>query len=54
MSYETTPNEMTDKLFHAIPCHFVVGFLPLLSSLPGITPRKSQPDAPKNHRRRKQ
>ncbi len=54
MSHEITRNETTDKLFRAIPCHYVVGFLPLLSSLSGLAPCQSQTDASKNHRRRKQ
>lgn len=54
MKHEITRNEMTDKLFRAIPSHFVVGFLPLLSSLSGLATRESQPDTSKNHRRRKQ
>jgi hypothetical protein len=54
MKREITQNELTDKLFHAIPSHFAVGFLPLLSSLSGMTPRQSQTDASKNHQRRKQ
>jgi hypothetical protein len=54
MKREPTRNEPTDKLFHEIPCHFVVGFLPLLSTLSGLTPGQSQTDASKNHQGRKQ
>jgi hypothetical protein len=54
MRHEITRNETTDKLFRAIPSHYVVGFLPLLSSLSGLTPCQSQTDASKNHRRRQQ
>ncbi len=54
MRHEIKRNETTDQLLRAIPSHFVVGFLPLLSSLSGLTPGQSQTDASKNHRRRKQ
>jgi hypothetical protein len=54
MRHEITRNDTTDKLFSAIPSHYVVGFLPLLSSLSGLTPCQSQTDASKNHRCRKQ
>lgn len=54
MKHEIKRNDLTDQMFHAIPCHVMVGFLPLLSSLSGTAPGQSQTNASKNHHRRKQ
>ena len=54
MKHDIKRNDMTDQMFRSIPCHVMVGFLPLLSSLSGITPRQSQTDPSKNHHGRKQ